>query len=436
LSLIDFPIDVFPKQIRHLLQNLPTVVGSRPEYGALGVLWATSICAPETKVEIKDNYRIGLNIYGAIVAPKGDAKTPALGFTTGPIMKEIEGEISRYNKSFAMWSKRLEVLKKDRTKRGAELLDDHLMKEPASPWYGVITEGTTEGIRDTAKQNNEWEHPAMIGQFSEELDGWVKGMGKYASGGGKDGGEMGFYLKAYDGAMSIKANKGEKDSTPKFRLGLLGTIQPKVFQEAFDGKIDNGLMDRFIIVTGIGGGLKNPNPYDVFIGDVVKDYDDFMSDLFEDEHPKVLKLTDEAMKLGLEMFDWLCSTDDKYNAEAKSKWWVHFHKICGLLCVIWKKDKVDATIMEKAISLTKYLVTSWCMAFKVMNLTDVDEVEKKVTESLRLGPCSRSKLSSKLSQKLRGSLDLALNNMYESGMIEDRIRKSSNGREVSEISIV
>lgn len=434
--MIEFPSDVFPSRVRNLLQDLPQVVGSREEYGALGVLWATSICAPNTKVEIKSNYRVGLNLYGAVVAPKGDAKSPALGFTTGPIMKRIEGEISRYNKSFAIWHKRLSVLKHDRTKEGREKMENHLMSEPKVPWYGIITEGTSEGIRDTAKKNNEWGHPPLIGQFSEELDGWVKSMGKYASGGSKDGGEMGFYLKAYDGAMSIKANKGEKDSTPKFRLCLLGTIQPKVFQEAFDGKVDNGLLDRFVIVTGMGEGLVSVDPYATFNGDIVRDYDLFMSDLYERCHPEVLTLTSEAVSLGVSMYGWLDSTDRSYEAEAKSKWWVHLHKVAGILAVIWGRGSVDAFVMEKAVSLTKYLVLSWCMAFKVMNLTDVDDVEKRITKALRDRPRSKSSLSSKLSQKLRPSLELALSNMYESGIIEDRITKSPNGRNVSEIALV
>lgn len=430
-----FPIECFPYRIANLLESLPDVVGSRPEYGALGAMWIASLIAPRTKVQVKSSYRVGLNTYGAIVAPKGDAKSPALAFTVGPIMKRIEEELSTYNKAFANWSKKLDNLKRDRSKKGNEAVLDHEMLEPKPPWWGVITIGTSEGIRDTAKMNAQWEHPPFIGQFSEELDGWVKSMGKYAKN-GNDAGEMGFYLQAYDGDMTIKANKGEKDSTPRFRLGLLGTIQPNVFRNAFDGKIENGLLDRFIIVSGNGEDQDVDDPYCLWPEGVVEDYDNYIMNLYDSDIPEVLSLPDSCLDKGREMNAWLKKTDKAFGAEASSKWWVHYHKIIGILTVLWGKTRITPEIVDKAIELTKYLVISWCHSFRRMAMSDVDELEGKVIDLLRIEPLSKSGISRVIDSKKRPSLQLCIDDMLNTGLIEECTQKAKNGRAVIKYQLV
>ena len=424
---LSFPIEVMPPKVRGLLEALPEVVGSRPEYGALGILWATGLCSPRTKVEIKDNYQVAINFFGAIVVPKGDKKSPALGFTVGPILKKIETEISRFSKEHGEWLKKCDELKMSRTKSGNEALRAHREEEPSPPWWGAITMGTSEGIRDIARQNNEHGHPAFVGQFSEELDSWVKAMGKYAKNGG-DGGEMAFYLQAHDGDLTIKANKGEKTSAPKFRLSLLGTIQPKVFREAFHEKIENGLMDRFIIVTGTGEESDEFDPYLEFPEGVLESYDEFINDLWDDSHAEVLRIPDACRDKGREMYRWLKETDSRFKCEAASKWWGQFHKMAGLLAVLWGRVTIDAEIMDKAIELTKYLVNSWCVSFRAMSITDVDETEKRITEILRTGPASRSAISRQLHSGQRKSVDLCLESMGEDGIIKSEQRKGGNGR--------
>jgi len=397
--LSDFPLETLPPAARDLLEQLPNVVGSKPEYGALGVLWATTLCAPETKVEIKKNYKIGLNLYGAIVADKGDSKSPAIGFTVNNLVKRIQSEIVDYGKDKAQWDKDREHAKKSgNSKLSAEKLKQIDDEEPKPPWWGVCTMGTSEGIRDTAKQNSINGHPAFIGQLSEELDGWVKAMGKYAKNGG-DGGEMGFYLQAYDGDVTIKANKGEKDSTPKFRLGLLGTIQPKVFRESFSGKIDNGLVDRFILITGKRESGKKNDPYLVFPEMVVEKYDFYMNCLFEAKHPDTLSLDEDCLDVGREMKNWIDSTDDAFQTEAGSKWWVHFH-------------------------------------FRSMHKNDIDDIEQKITAILRNGPDSRAGISRQISQKLRGGVPICLEDMENNGIIDSVVTTASNGREVVKFSLV
>jgi len=424
-----FPIEVFPEAVRDLLQELPHVVGSRPEYGALGVLWATALCAPSTKVEIKKNYKIGLNIYSAIVADKGDSKSPALGFTCNLLIKKIQASIAKHAQEHGQWEKEMNRLKKSGALKDiASQIRDLEMVEPIPPWWGACTMGTSEGIRDTAKQNSIHGHPGYIGQFCEELDGWIKAMGKYAKNGG-DGGEMGFYLQAYDGDVTIKANKGEKDSTPKFRLGLIGTIQPKVFSEAFGGKIENGLLDRFIIVTGKREDIDR-DPYMTFKEHVVEKYDFFIGCLFDDDHPETLTMDQGCLAIGREMDKWIKSTDATFKTEAGAKWWVHLHKMAGILAVLWGRKSIDTETMNRAVTLTKFLVISWCKTFRIMHLNDIDDIEQKVTKLLRVGPETRAVLCRSLTAKNRGGLAVCLEDMENKGIIESWSDTGGNGRQV------
>ena len=108
----------------------------------------------------------------------------------------------------------------------------------------IYTSPTTQGIRADLAVHGE-EVPGIL--VKDELSSWLKQMAKEE---GASVGDVEFWLSSYDGAYSNDVFADDKKSREVRcgKLGVIGTIQPKVFLEQLEAGNANGFNSRPLFV--------------------------------------------------------------------------------------------------------------------------------------------------------------------------------------------
>lgn len=429
-----FPIESFPPWARNLILEIEAVTTAKPEFAGLGILFAGSICTPKWKVKIKTHYEVSTNLFCAIVAPKGAGKSIGLSLPTSAIEAHFENTLLSFSEAHAEWLEKYKAAAEDRTKKGKEYLRMLKDEEPKSPWWGWVTDGTTEGISLAAKENAAGGHPARITRFSEELDSWVGSIGQYKQGSG--GSDLGFYLQGYDGKVVMLKNKSEAGVTPRFWLNLGGTIQPTVFADAFRGKsTDNGLLDRFMVVCGNYSPSEEDDPYTEFSTGVVDIYNKAIMKVFQSCSPisKTVEVPESLREIPKSFKAWTSHMDRQQKTGAAPKWWGQYHKVLGILCALWDSP-VNESMLKATSEVMKYYCSHFIRAHHNVSITDGQKVERRITELLeKHDVLSIAKIRTSLTRSDREVCETVLQDMEADGIIVINDVKASNGKASKEV---
>ena len=421
----DFPTHCFPEPIANVINGLGPIVGSRPEFGGLAALFAGSLVAARVKVKVKTGWHIETNIYTAIVANKGEAKSPAIKFLCNPLFKRFGDTSQKYLEDMEKWKNDCAETK---SKKDSDALLARLEEQkPKMPWWGVVTDATVEGLHKVSEENHKCGHPSRIGRYNDELDGWIQSMNKY-----KEGGDMAYYLQAHDGDIHIKANKGEKSSCPPTTLSLIGTIQPEIFAQAFSGNnTHNGLLDR-VMVSSPQGRAPEVDPFMEWDVKVLSDYASFILRLLDDMTDRELELSEKCRDVSRSFHAWATRVDDKAKTGAMAKWWQHYFKIVGILTVLWEEPKITVRVCELASELCKYFVACWVRSYKEMSRSDTARTESRIIEFLRENGLEQTynDVKKKFHSRDRVMAEMAMENLAESGSITMFTCAGANGKNV------
>jgi hypothetical protein len=426
-----FPTECFPPAAKAMMDGMGEIVGSRPEYAGLGLLFLGSIVSARVKIRVKKGWHLNTNCYFAVVADKGEAKSPAIKFMISPMVDIFTQESNDYHKDYKEWKKKLDkVCRAGKSKANEEKIEAIENEEPKMPWWGLVTDGTPEGLRKATSENHENGHPLRMGRVSEELDGWISNLSRY-----NEGSDKAFYLQAFDGDPNIKANKGEKSSSPPLTLSLIGTIQPEIFSGCFSGdNTQNGLLDRIMIAAPMDA-APEVDPYEEWDDDVLSNYKFWAERFVHSVHPKKTFIPPcECREVGREFYDWIKRMDTLTGAGASAKWWQHFHKVAAILAVLWEKDEIDVDIFEKASKVTKYYVSCWIRSFKSMNKTDTSKAEDRIITKMKSKPqgeMKESEVKKLFPSDRRFMSEQAIKFLIEDGRLESYIVKGKNGKDTT-----
>ena len=432
MKLSEFPTHCFPEPVEGILKGLGPIVGSRPEFGGLAALFAGSIVSARVTVEVKKGWVLPTNIYSAIVAEKGEAKSPAIKFMCGPIFAHFGKTSSGYIKDLGKWQKEVDKAKSQAKKEQAITMAQLELVKPDMPWWGVITDGTVEGIRKVSGENHEAGHPSRIGRYNDELDGWIQSMNKYS-----EGGDMAFYLQAHDGDIHIKANKGEKSSCPPSTLSLIGTIQPEIFSQAFTGNnTHNGLLDRVMVVAPQG---KRPqiDPFMEWETNYLETYRKYVLRLLEDLPELNLTIDEECRNVSRGFYAWIEKVDGKAKTGAMAKWWQHYFKVVGILTVLWEKKEVTVKTCELSDELCRYFVACWIRSFKEMSKSDTAKAEVRIIKGLKDHGLEMTygEVKKFFESKNRVMAETAIDNLAEDGRVILAHSTGPNGKPVTTVRL-
>jgi len=430
--MIAFPSHCFPRPIKAIIDGLEPIVGSRAEYGGLAALFMGSLVSAETRIRVKEGYELNTNLYCAIVADKGEAKSPAIKFIIGTLLRKFGHEAKEHLKAQEQWEIKVSVAKTLKGEAKNLMLQGLEEGRPKMPWWGMITDGTVEGLRKVAQENAEAGHPSRICRYNDELNGWIQSMNQY-----REGGDMAFYLQAYDGDVHIKANKGEKSSCPPLTLSLIGSIQPEIFAQSFNGdNTHNGLLDRIMVASPMG---KQPkvDPFNEWKPGTTEEYDKYCLRMLEGMQKQTLEYPDELQPKAKAFYDWIKMADEKSEAGASPKWWQHFFKIVAILTVLWERDKIDADIVDYADQICRYFIGCWTRSFRDMNKSQCSKLHEKILGIIQKEKdISLNELKKKFEWKVRQDVDLVLDAMEAADLIKYDRGVAKNNKPTCTIRLV
>ena len=221
---IPFPSEVFPEQIRQIINRTRTCLNFPLDYICPALIFASSIALGNAiAVEIKKGWKEKAIFYMAIVGEPGTNKSSCLEFAIEPLRKIDRDNLKTYKKKL----KQYEVTKND---------PDKNIEQPV---YGqiVLSDITVEGF---LKQH--LNTPRGLAIYADELMGFVKSFSRYRSGNDEE-----IWTQLYTG-VPIIVNRLHSDSFSVSNpfVGIIGGVQPGLLRKFADGKTDSGFIYRWL----------------------------------------------------------------------------------------------------------------------------------------------------------------------------------------------
>jgi hypothetical protein len=226
------PIHLLPKTIAKFAVEESTLIGADPAGLAISAL-ATCAAAIRDCIKIKPKrhhpWTESARLWAAIVGPPSVKKTPTINAATREL-KRMDSELCRdYAEGLKHWKNMSADDKKTnpKPKQLRVLLDD------------VTVEASQEIFRDS---------PDGVLFLHDELAAFFGGMDKYGSGRGANSNRA-FWNRAYNGdSFTFDRVTRGSGHIPNLGVSLLGGIQPEILQKISADTIDDGLIQRIVLI--------------------------------------------------------------------------------------------------------------------------------------------------------------------------------------------
>jgi hypothetical protein len=229
---IDFPIDIFNKDIQHYILECNKKLDANIDYMGCSLLWLISVSIGTSfEVEVKKGWKEPGVIWLAVVGKAGIGKTPSMNNILAPLNSINFKEIKRYHEQLDVWNFYNDLTKKEK--------EDH--PEPIKPKKSqfIADDITLEALVDLHQESDN-----AVGVFKDELAGWFKDMNKYRA-----GSDLEFWLSCWSGkSFSVNRMTRKGSFIEKPFIPVLGGIQPSIFTTfTTDENKDNGFLDRMLL---------------------------------------------------------------------------------------------------------------------------------------------------------------------------------------------
>jgi Protein of unknown function (DUF3987)/Bifunctional DNA primase/polymerase, N-terminal len=229
---LNFPLDIFPKEIQYFIKESEVTLGLVPDYMGCSLLWLISLSIGQSlHIKIKNGYTQPAVIWLSLVGKAGIGKTPSINHIINPLKKLNNQEIKNYiekNKHH----KDYESLTKAEKNNSLEI------PKPTKTQF-IVDDITLEALVGLHEDNKH-----SIGVFKDELAGWYMDMNKY-----REGSDLQFWLSSWGGeSYTLNRKMAESSFLDKTFIPILGGIQPAVLNSLYtDEKKDNGFIDRMLL---------------------------------------------------------------------------------------------------------------------------------------------------------------------------------------------
>lgn len=297
---VDFPIDIFPKEIQYYITECATKLDSNIDFMGVSLLWLISVCVGNSfVVRVKRGWIENGVVWVAVVGRAGIGKTPSINNIIFPLMKSNSKEIKRYIQQKAEFDFYNSLSKKEK--------EDHPeCYEPRKSQF-IANDITLEALVDLHQESDN-----AVGVFKDELAGWFKDMNKYRS-----GSDLEFWLSCWSGkSVSMNRKTAKSSFVEKPFIPVLGGIQPGIFNSmSTEENKDNGFLDRMLLS---------------FPDSIVEQYNDNEMDL------ATIKWYSDTITRFFEVMKSLIKRDEEreieplesvFSPEAKQEWKRIFNKI-------------------------------------------------------------------------------------------------------------
>ena len=231
LKIVPFPEEVFPKEIRNIVDDYVKALNINKDYAYASLLFGfASAIGTSYILRIKKGWEEMGNIFMALVGKPGINKSAPISIFTRPL-ERIDKEL---NDDYQSKIKEYRIRKS--TKEDPGVLEEPIRKQV------VIKDTTQEALLQALYHN-----PNGLAGVYDELGSFLKSFNKYRPGGG---GDEELILSIFSGkSISINRKNVEPVLIEHPYFSLLGSIQPQVLVSLMGhNRLDNGLTHRFLFV--------------------------------------------------------------------------------------------------------------------------------------------------------------------------------------------
>jgi len=234
---------IVPESIAAPIEALSDRLNLRPELGLTALLCGVSGCLKlGTKIEVDMGWKEPPTLYGAVVAPSSQKKTPIISaMVSDPLNSLQERDFEQFQEKLKQYKSDLVNYKNTPKEERDDQFPDGPPVEPTLPLR--YTENfTTESI---CPLFNEQSNGLVI--HADELAGMFKGLNQYKGGKGSDAETI---LSLYNGKGTVILRRKERLYIKESLVSIIGGIQPKVLADLFKASKEdsNGNWARFMFV--------------------------------------------------------------------------------------------------------------------------------------------------------------------------------------------
>ncbi len=222
----DFPIEVFPKSLQHIVQEYSRVTGAPACFLGGAMLAVAGVALGNSAHLTYGNYSANGVLFLCVIGRRGTGKTHPIDFILRPL-KEIDRVMWKtYKEERAIWLEQIKLKPKSKE------------PEPAQPPLSTTTDTTPEGLISLHENN-----PKSLLIHRDELSGLVESFDQYSK-----GGEAQKYLQIWNGSpVSVTRKSSGTTRIDKPHVSIIGGIQPELLPKlAEKSRISDGFLDRFL----------------------------------------------------------------------------------------------------------------------------------------------------------------------------------------------
>jgi hypothetical protein len=267
-----FPTESLPAAIRTLVNEAARSIGCDEAVVALPALSSLGVAAANWRLAIKDDWVVPPAVWTIIARPSGRQKSPALDVSLD-YFRQRQEDLGRQHGKGA---------EKDEAARPKTIWSDN---------------ATTEGLDEAFKGN-----PRGILYGCDELSGWLGTFGLYKN--GRSASDEGWYCQRYGGRAShiVRKKNGPQHGCASGMLAVTGCTTVDTLRSLLTRSVrECGLMARLVIC--IPPESKRRWSASTVSAASRQRYYSLLDRLFEDDAPKIVRLSPEAKKLFREFFD-------------------------------------------------------------------------------------------------------------------------------------
>ena len=254
---INFPVEIFPENIKNLAINLHKRLDAPLEYICCTFLLTVSMLMDyrfKVNANPSSNWIEYPILWCALVGKPSQKKTPCLKIGK-KILDKFEAQLQtiyqekldEYNDKLFKYKIELKEYKKNIEDKKNNITIAKLPKEPTKPPkpHLTIQNATVEALYTAIDSNKEYVYG--VGLFIDELSHLLNGFNQYKKGGGND---KEYFLQAWCRDTQTFVRKGSnEDITIEASHNIIGGIQPKVLDNTLFLKgIDSteGMIERWL----------------------------------------------------------------------------------------------------------------------------------------------------------------------------------------------
>jgi len=230
-KIVLFPEEIFPKEIRDIVDDYAQSLNINKDYAYGVVLFAfSSAIGTNYILRVKKGWEELAVLFITLVGKPGINKSSPISIFT-KILEDIDKVL---NADYLL------KMKEFRERKASK--DDNMPLEEPVRKQVVIKDTTQEALLQALYHN-----PNGLAGIYDELGSFLKSFNKYRPGGGGDEELM---LSIFSGkSISINRKNVEPILIPTPFFNLIGSIQPQVLVNLMgNSRVDNGLTHRFLFI--------------------------------------------------------------------------------------------------------------------------------------------------------------------------------------------